>query len=359
MKIGVFCHRDDTTALEVARVLDRLEPGCCTTFPLDAIPRQALTLTDSTLRWNDVELTSMDTAWIGVYPYRDPVVPVAPGPTDWSRWQFDHLLEQQRYSAIESLFAELERRGVQMLNGRRFALAQFSKPEWLLRLGRADCAIPRLLCSNDVGDVDAFCDRFQNILWRPATGRAAWQRFTVKQKRHLVGSDKPAILLAEAVSDAFFLAWCLDGETLLCVGIEPPGTHPVESLGNPDDYGELLRFETLEMLTVVETSQVSPALSRLYEVCDRAGWMAATLMRRDDGEFVVYDLDTDPDLGWLPTPLRDWLLACLANRLLGRNRDSGTMPESGLRLQRPALFLRRMLQIQYEMEDSKYPAGDE
>lgn len=359
MKIGVFCQRDDTTALEVARVLNHLEPGCCTTYPLNAIPEQAITLTDSTLRWNDVELTSMDAAWIGAYPYRDPVVPFASGPTEWSRWQFDHLLEQQRYSAIESLFAELERRGVQVLNGRRFALAEFSKPEWLLRLGRAGCGIPRLLCSNDVGDVDAFCNRFQSVLWRPATGRAAWQRFTVKQKRHLVGTDKPPILLAEAVSDAFLLAWCLDGEAILCVAIEPPGTRPVESLGNPDDFGELLRFETLEILTVVDARQMSPALGRLYDACGRAGWMAATLMQRDDGEFTAYDLDTDPDLSWLPMQLRNWLLSCLAYRLLGRNRDPGKMPEGGLKLQRPALFLRRMLQIQYDMEDSKYPTGDE
>ena len=359
MRIGVFCHRRDQTSLDLARRLNSLDQNCCITYDLDVGPGESIALTAQEIRWNDTDLSSLDIAWVAGYCYMDPVVPPVVGWVDWSRWQFDHLLEQQKYSAIESCLAELDRRGVPLVNPRRAALVQFAKADQLLRLGRAGCAIPRLLCSNDIAHVDAFCSRYEQVTWRPATGRAAWQRFTGKQKRHLVSAEKPPIILAEAVSDELILTWCFDGEPLLCIRIDPPASRPVETLGKPEDFGELLRFETLEMLTVADPRPLAGDLQRIAGASDGARWMVATFMPGTDGAMFVYDVDTDPDIAWLPARLRRWLRECVAHRLLNRSFDRKNSPEIGLCLQRPALFLRRMLQIQYEMEDSKYMAEDE
>jgi len=359
MRIGVFCHLRDQTATELARHLNRLEADCCTTYDLNAGPDESIALTKQAIRWDDADLGSLDIAWIAGYPYMDPVVPPVAGRVDWSRWQFDHLLEQQKYSALESVLAELDRRGVSLVNTRRAALAQFAKADQMLRLGRAGCTVPHLLCSSDIAHVDAFCSRYEEVLWRPATGRSAWQRFTGKQKRHLVSADKPPVMLAEAVSNVVMLAWCFDGEPLLCVRVDPPASRPVETLGNPQDFGELLRFETLEMLTVVDPQAMTGELQAVASASDGARWTAATFMSGKEGGVVVYDVDTDPDIAWLPAPWRLWLTDCVAHRLLNRRFDPKCGPEIGLCEQRPALFLRRMLQIQYEMEDSKYMAEDE
>ena len=359
MRIGVFCRRQDVTARELAQELNVLEPGCCVPFHHDAIGDNTITRGDNTIRWNGVELTTLESAWICGFPYMDPVVPPVAGRPDWARWQCAHLLEQQTYSALESVFAELERQGVQLVNRRAHALGEFSKAEQLLRLGRNGCTVPQLLCSNDEEQADAFCARFENVLWRPPTGRAAWQRFTGKQRRHLIGPDKPPVVLAERLGENFNIAWCFDGDAMLCVELDPPAPRPVEVLGNPADYGELLRFETLEMLTVRDPHDASFELGSAWRGSPGLRWAAVTSMRDKAGRTVIYDIDPDPDISWLPEPLRDWLKQCVARRLLDREPDRRYAPAVGMRLQRPALFLRRMLQIQYEMEDSKYPSGDE
>ena len=314
MRIGVFCRREDDTARQLARELNRLEPGCCATFHHDAIVAGAIVLTANAIRWNEIELTSLESAWISGFPYMDPVVPPVAGRPDWARWQYEHLLEQQTYSALESVMAELERRGVRFVNSRTQALAEFSKAEQLLRLGRNACPIPKLLCSNDAQQVEAFCSRFGNVVWRPPTGRAAWQRFTEKQKLHLIGSNKPPVVLAEQLGEQFTMAWCIDSDTMLCLDLEAPASRPVETLGNPADYGELLRFETLEMLTVRDPQDHARELGIAWRNCPGLRWAAVTLMCDKDGRAVIYDIDPDPDISWLPAPLRDWLTQCIARR---------------------------------------------
>ena len=131
MRIGVFCHRRDQTSLDLARRLNSLDQNCCITYDLDVGPGESIALTAQEIRWNDTDLSSLDIAWVAGYCYMDPVVPPVVGWVDWSRWQFDHLLEQQKYSAIESCLAELDRRGVPLVNPRRAALVQFAKADQL------------------------------------------------------------------------------------------------------------------------------------------------------------------------------------------------------------------------------------
>lgn len=355
MRFGVFCHRGDETSLAIAQRLNQVEPGSCGVFDL-AVAGQSVALHADRILWNTRDLGRLKTAWVSGLPYTDPVPPPAGVRTDWSLWNIDHLIAQQTCSALESVFLELERRGVQVVNPRQAALERFMVPHQLLRLGRAGCRVPDLLVSNDTRQVEEFCRAHAAVVWRPVTGSGAWQRFTDRQRLHLVAVDKPPVLLAEGAPSDLLRAWLFDATPLLCLRIEAAEQRAVTSLGAQEEFGDLARLETLETVVVADGDDLRAALEPVVAVVGWR-WMQVTFAMKGGGA-LVYEVDPDPRFDWLPAPLRDWLVDACALRLLGLEPDAAFRPVVGTRLERPALFLRRMLQIQFEMEGSKYPDAD-
>ena len=356
MNTGVFCNRDDTVARGIAERIEQISPGACRIFDINP-DSSTIALHGDRIFWSGVDLSKLRTAWVSGLPYMDPVIPPIAEDVDWSLWRYDHLVAQQRWSAMESTLQELERRGVRLINPRRAALRRYLCAQHLLSLSRNGCAIPDLLVSNDMTQVEEFCRHHEWVLWRPVTGRGAWQRFTERQRLHLVGPDKPPILLAEGQPADLLIAWVFDDEPLLCLGLERPAQREVDALGRKEDFGELARLETLETVTVLDGKSLESGLRR---AAIATGWPWVQLtFTVTGGTLRVYEADPDPMFEWLPAVLKTWLIEACACKLLGHEPDLATRPAVGTRLERPALFLRRMLQIQFDMERSKYPQDGE
>lgn len=356
MALGLFCYPEDKFGLQLAARLNAAAPASCHIFDLSWRDDPALVLSNEILACRGRDLSRLDWLWVRGLPYMDPVLPPTLSTADWSLWRYDHLLEQQRYSAWESLFTELERRGAKVVNPRRLCCRQFMSAAKLLRLQRLGFQVPELLCSNDMAAVSAFAARHRMVWWRPATGRAAWQRFTGKQRQFLIAPDKPPVVLAGHAGQRQLRAWVFDGDCLLCLSVEPAAVRAVEELEAPADYGELVRLESLEMWSPYALG--GEALSELKRLADveAALWFEVVFDVTVDGKAILYDVDYDPPLESLPPPLQECLIEALARRFSGlTTADADTKNISPPRIERPALFLRRMLQIQFEMEQSKYP----
>jgi hypothetical protein len=355
MTLGLFCYPEDEFALQLAARMNAVAPASCQVFDLSWRQDPALVLSNETLMCRGRDLSNLDWLWVCGLPYMDPVLPPALRTADWSLWRYEHLLEQQRHSAWESLFTELERRGSRLINSRRLYRRQFMMTGNLLHLQRQGFHIPELLCSNDMEAVSAFAACHPVVWWRPATGRAAWQRFTSKQRQFLIAPDKPPVVLAGHAGQRQIRAWVFGGESLLCLSVEPATARAVEELGNPADHGELVRLESLELWSPFALDgKLMGEFKRLADV-EAALWFEVIFDVTAGGKAMIFDVDYDPPLESLPPVVRAYLMEALAGRFSGISTfDMATQHILPPRIERPALFLRRMLQIQFEMEQSKY-----
>ena len=324
-----------------------------------------VSLDPRSVRWASHELNEFDCLWVSGFSYFDPVVPDEGGSMDWSVWDARYLSRQQQYSALHSLLKELDRRGVSVVNPPEAHLDNWVKGGQLARLNDSGFAVPRLLCTNDMKEAEAFCRGAEHVCWRPVTGRGAWQKFGDKQREHLIGGDRPPVLLAQAPSASFKRVWVMDGEPLLGLDCRPPSFEAVEERAKRDfgelfdlagAYGDRLYLETLETFEPFDAAAYGELWVRL---AGHPGvrWFVATCAEAD-GILRIFDVDPDPALDWLPPTYQAWLLEAVAVRLSGygetsdlRSAPADAPPASA---ERPALFLRRMLQILFEMEESKY-----
>jgi hypothetical protein len=78
-------------------------------------------------------------------------------------------------------------------------------------------------------------------------------------------------------------------------------------------------------------------------------WASVLYVASPNGP-VIYDVDIDPLVTDLPAALRDHLLECLAAGLAG---EEPPVYAGAASVERESLFLRRMLRIQFEMEQTK------
>lgn len=325
----------------------------------------AVSLDPSAVTWDSYDLGAFDCLWVSGFSYLDPVVPDEAGGTDWSVWDARYMARQQSYSALYSVLSELDRRGVSLINPPRAHLDAWVKAQQLARLAESGFCVPPLLCSNDMDAVQAFCCDLGEICWRPVTGRGSWQKFGDKQREHLVALDRPPILLGQGWTGPLKRIWIMDGEPLLALDCRPPAYESIEErarrdFGAPENlealYGDRRYLETLESFRPFDAAAYGDIWRRLAgHLAIR--WFLVTCAE-SQGALRVYDVDPDPKLDWLPAIYKAWLLECIAERLSGGEEAAGRSKAGHnapvVPAERPALFLRRMLQILFEMEESKY-----
>jgi hypothetical protein len=287
--------------------------------------------------WNGVDLAKLDTAFLRGFQYCDPVLPSGNLDVDWSLWRFEYIGQQQKYTYLYSLFCELERRGVRMVNPPDAHLRLFMKPFALERLRQSGLNLPALVCTNSMDEARQFCASHAKVVWRPATGRAAWQLFLDRQREALISPRKPPVMLAEAIEGPLRLADLSEGQPLLLLKMSAP---------------EMAGEETLEGFCETDCPEAAADL-RLLAGTVKAPWLQAVFVLKD-GKAWVYDLDADPLFEDLPSAHSARLAARLAERLL--RREPASLPVTGApeAKERPTLFLRRMLEILFEFEQSKY-----
>jgi hypothetical protein len=235
--------------------------------------------------------------------------------------------------------------------------------------------VPPFLCTNVAAEVNAFraaragkpasdsTPATPHLVWRPATGRAAWQLFTDRQRDALVSLRKPPVLVAELVEGPLVRAYLYRGEPVLLLEQAAPDCEGEEQL---ESFWEVL---CAPPATATAATAPAPAAggaesesrlptavaADLKRVADVLGapWLEVLFAFRD-GRAWIYDVYSDPRADSLPTAHREKLTALLAAKLLGVAPDRAGAAAPKERLSRPTLFLRRMLRILFEFERSKY-----
>jgi hypothetical protein len=339
MKIGIFSERHDPQANRLHQHINQLAPGSSQHFSIpkdDGVP--AVALDETGVYWDDVNVAELDLAYLHGFSYTYPVAPAPLGQVDWSIWQIDHLLEQQKSSFLLSAFTEMERHGVKLLNSSKLHLKNFAKAELLENLRQADFQVPRMVCTNDMETTQAFLQEVDanKVVWRPATGRAAWQLFRDKQREYLISTEKPPVLLAEIIEGPLIRSYLIDGEPLLCLNRYPPAC--------------ILHSETLESFQAMECPEVHGELQRLAAHLSLHWGQASFVLR--EGRAWVYDVDVDPLFGQMPAIFQERLVDGLARGCLGMEQTKEPWPDQPQA--RPTLFLRRMLFPLFEFEHMKY-----
>lgn len=338
MKIGIFSEPHNRQAATLKQRIHSLAPGTSRHFTLPAHGAPAVAVDETGVYWDDVNVGQLDKAYMHGFSYASPVVPEPLGDIDWSVWQTHHIAQQQRTSFIYSAWQEMERSNVKLFNPLRTQVQSFMKADLLEDLREAGLRVPRMVCTNHMETAHAFVTEVEHTLWRPSTGRAAWQLFLEKQRDHLITPTKPPILLAELVEGLLIRCYLLEGKPLLCLKRTAPVCLPMEAL---------------ELLEATECPAVYRELQRVAEVIPM-GWGQVLFILKDEQAW-IYDVDADPIYDWLPDVYQQRLTDGFAMGLLGM------APETPLRSAlpdtpqpRPTLFLRRMLQILFEFEYKKY-----
>ena len=343
MNIGLFAPPHDVQTQALWNAIEGLAPNTCRHFSLPLRGTPSVALDDTGVYWDRVNVGCLDVAYIHGFSYMNPVVPPPSlGEVDWTLWQTGHIGEQQRFSFLYSAFAEIERRGVKLFNPPRVHVQNFMKVNVLESLRRSGFLIPKLLCTNDMDTVLAFSGEVSQAVWRPNTGRAAWQGFLDCQRMALIGPKKPPVLLAEIIEGPLIRAYILQGKPLLLLKHNAPAYLPLE---------------TLEVFQSLDCPAVYGELQQLAE-CLGVGWMQVLFVLKDHQAW-IYDIDTDPIYHGLPEAYQQRIREGLARRFLGQEDafESTTLPEQPQ--SRPTLFLRRMLRILFEFEYYKYRKSDE
>jgi len=340
MKIGLFSTAGDKQTRRLLSALNSLSPGSALLFDLalEAPERSAMSAGEAV--WNGVDLAELDTAFLRGFQYCDPVVPSGNLDVDWSLWRYDYIALQQRYTYLYSLFCELERRGVRVVNSPDAHLRLFMKPFILEHLRLSGLKVPALVCTNSMEAARAFCGSHAKVVWRPATGRAAWQLFLHRQREALISLRKPPVLLAEAVEGPLRLGYLYEGQPLLLLKMSAP------------EAAEAAGEETLEGFCETDCPEAAADLRLLAETAGTP-WLRVAFVLKDDRAW-IYDLEADPLFEDLPAVHGEKLVVRLAERLLRQELAAQPVSAAPEPKERPAIFLRRMLEILFEFEQSKY-----
>jgi hypothetical protein len=338
MQIGIFSERHNPQAERLHQHINQLAQGSCRHFTLPKDDGSPVVALDETgVYWDEINVAELDIAYLHGFSYTYPLAPTPLGQVDWSLWQIDHLLEQQKSSFLLSAFTEMERHGVKLLNPARVYLKNFAKAELLEGLHQADFPVPRMVCTNDMEATQAFIREVSDkVVWRPATGRAAWQLFRDRQREHLISTAKPPILLAEIIEGPLIRGYLIDGEPLLCLNRYPPAC--------------ILHAETLESFKAMECPEVYGELRRLATQLSLHWGQVSFVLA--EGRPWIYDVDVDPILGPMPEVFQERLIDGLARACLGMDQAAEPLPETPQA--RRTLFLRRMLFPLFEFEHMKY-----
>lgn len=287
------------------------------------------------MSWNGVDMTALKSAVVMGFSYCDPVIPAPDLRMDFTVWRYDYLAEQQTYSYLHSLLLDMERRGVRMLNDPNVHMACFARTSLFERLRQAGLCVPEMLCTNRLDMVNAFRDGKQAVVWRPASGRAIWQLFLDAQRDALVSLEKPPILLFDTCPGHLTRGYLFEGRPLMLVTYRYPDPGPPERL---ESYME------------VDLPHAHEALAKAAALV-QGRWLEVQFVQNGD-ETWIYDIEADPDLEALPAELQDRLTARLAASLTGQPVPAPTPDD--VPHERRAMFLRRMLRILFEFEESKY-----
>lgn len=334
---GVFAPADDRHALELQRVVNELEPGSCAllAFPDDR-GTPSVSLSRERVYWGDIDASQLKTGFVRGFQYGNPVVPQALTDVDWSLWQYSYISEQQKTSFLYSALSEIDRRGVSLFNPPGMYLDVSMKVDLLERVRAGGVRVADMLCTNDLSEARKFAKSREHILWRPVTGRAAWQLCMERQMQALLDCQKPPVMLAGIEPGLFLRCYVLNGEPVLCLKYVNPSQAPLERL-------EV--FQRVEEGGFFNDLRACVKLSGLQ-------WGAIHCAVEGD-QLAVYDIDADPVTTTLPDEVQDYLNACIACALLGRDLpDLMSIPEGPLPRALP--FLRRMLTALFEVERSKY-----
>lgn len=339
MKIGVLAESADTCARELVAQLESLSGRHCPLFDYSALAEVRVELDQSGIRWDGHDLSAFDKLLIAGFDFQDPLVPRAVAGADWSVWQIDSIVDQQRWSFVSSVLSDLERRGVVLINFGRALEHGFAKARLLAELERAGFLVPRWLCSNEMPVVEDFCKEQERVVWRPNTGRAMWQLFLDKQRLHCVDPAKPPVLLASAShpGQALVRAFVCGDEVLLALHCSAPHVDGVEKMEE------------------VWACDCGPPAAEVVRAVGRIGasW-AQVLYVEQDGRPCIYDIDVDPRYGWLPPEFRSYLQIRLARKLLDLPVPGDDILPLPPRRERDSLFVRRMLVTLHELEATKY-----
>lgn len=335
MAIGILAPAGSATARRLCRQLD---PARTVRLELELGPEQPVTLDDHGVSWNGVRLEALEALYIHGFRYEDPVLPPTDPDVNWSLWQIGPVIRQQSWSFLYSVLSRIECiGGPRLYNPLSCELASFDRLGQLDRLAAAGLMIPSLLCSNDDGAVTAFQRLHDAVVWRPVTGRAAWQLFRDKQRRALVGPERTPVLLAAVTPGPLLRAWVLDGKVVLVTAQDSPSRDGLERLEAAIPLSDL----PAERLAALGRAAAALGLR----------W-AMVLFVDSPGGPVIYDVDPDPLVTDQPEPVCDYLLGCLAATLAATPRP--VAPPDDVPAWRPALLLRRMLAIQFDIEQTKF-----
>lgn len=338
MTVGLLVHPHTAQTRLLRARLERLAPGAAVIFDLSLPPEEPVALDADGVRWSGMALSSLSALYVHGFRHEDPVVPAADPDCDWSLWQPGPVIDQQKHSFVFSALSRLEAAGLRLFNPPSAHLRAFARPA-LLDACRGAVALPAMVCTSDAAAAAAFCDGRPVVVWRTVTGRSPWQVFGPKQRQHLFGPDRPPVLLAEVAPGPMVRAFFLEGAVTLLLD----GSAPV--------WGKVERLEAFRGL---DESGLERGLAALGAALAGAGlrWVQALVVAAPDGP-VLYDLDPDPVI----TDLPDVPAGFLADRLAAALLDvapPAPPPALAEMAERPALFLRRMLRIQFEMEATKH-----
>ncbi len=335
VRIALLC-RSTPLVHRLSEEIDRHGPKELRTLDL-SLKADGFALSETTLQVEGVDLSTFDRVWVHGFTYENPIIPAVDLNRDWSVWQVDYLLDQQAYSSRFSLLRELERRGVQVVNPVALHLEAYVLFGLLEKLRSRGYQLPELFCGNRAPAAERFSQAHETVLWRPATGRASWQIFGEKQRKAFVATDKPPVILAAAKPGPVIRAYLAGRRVVLCLKHHSPSpTPPLESLE---------RFWAVPCADEVR--------STLEKLADEIGlqWGSITYVEGPNGPW-IYDIDVDPILDWMPTGHQTFLIRTLAAVLTGNTPPTADSDEPRL-LERPNLFLRRMLHILFQFEMSK------
>lgn len=313
--------------------LDARAPGAARRLSLRLDAATPFAMDADGVTWEGVRLEGCETVVLGGFGWEDPVVPGPAPDADWSVWQTDYIADRQRWSVLAAALMDLSRRGVRLVNDPVAIRRVEGRALSLDRLRRAGLAVPDTCTTNDPGAAAAFVDRGRAV-WRPATGRAAWQRFGPRQQAALVDPARPPVLLARIARGSFRRAYVAGGRVLAAFAMEAPELDPAERL---------------EKFWPVSAAPLHAPMARATEALGLE-WAVVSFVWRN-GMPCIYDVDPDPVLDWLPPDHREPLLDALAAVLLGERPRPRRA--SRRRAEREGPFLRRMLRILFQFEESK------